>query len=238
MGLKQKCLNNAKSNYLGDKCFEETSMYYLEKSQIFKDMNIREVVHDRKRQLRGIDAIGNLNDKDIYVDVKAIASQLNTFCFEISGNISTNQIGWLINPNLETTHYLVVYHTVKGAEKNYRLGKRIMTVNNVIETEALLIEKEKLTKFIQEELNNELPQIVEQIRGLELEGRGVVRFDKDMNATKKSIKQNAYPTISLGLKEQPINVVVRKECLKQIAQRHWIIEDNQHLVAADQTIES
>lgn len=234
MGLKQKCLNNAKSNYLGDKCFEETSMYYLEGTQIFKDMNIREVVHDRTRQLKGIDAIGNIEDRDINIDVKAIASQLNTFCFEISGNVSTNQVGWLINPKLKTTHYLVVYHTVKGAERNYRLGKRIMTVNNVIETEALLIEKEKLTNFIQEELKDDLPHIVEQIRSLDLEGRGVVRFDKNMNATKRSINQNAYPTISLGLKEQPINVVVRKECLKQLAQKHWIIKDNQHLVGGDQ----
>lgn len=234
MGLKQKCLNNAKSNYLGDKCFEETSMHYLENTRIFKDMNIKEIVHDRTRQLKGIDAIGSMNNKPINVDVKAIASQLNTFCFEISGNVSTNQIGWLINPTLETTHYLIVYHTVKGAERNYRLGKRIMTVNNVIETEALLIEKEKLNQFIEKQIGN-IPHVVKEIRNMNLEGRGVVRFDKNLNPSKKSIQENVYPTISLGLKEQPINVVVRKEYLKELAAKHWIIEDEKNLVGTDQT---
>lgn len=235
MGLKQKCLNNAKkSNYLGDKCFEETSMHYLENTQIFKDMNIREVVHDRARQLKGIDAIGSIGNVSINVDVKAIASQLNTFCFEISGNVSTNQVGWLINPKLETTHYLIVYHTVKGAERNYRLGKRIMTVNNVIETEALLIEKEKLKSFIQKELGQNLDSVVKEIRKQDLEGRGVVRFNKEMNVVKGTVNQKAYPTISLGLKEQPINVVVRKESLKELADKHWIIEDEKNMVTSDQ----
>lgn len=234
MGLKQKCLNNAKSNYLGDKCFEETSMHYLENTQIFKDMNIREVVHDRARQLKGIDAIGNIGNENINVDVKAIASQLNTFCFEISGNVSTNQIGWLINPNLETTHYLIVYHTVKGAEKNYRLGKRIMTVNNVVETEAMLIEKKKLSHFIEQQLGEDIPHIVKEIRNMNLEGRGVVRFDKNLKPSTKSVKADAYPTISLGLKEQPINVVVRKEQLKNLAIKHWVVEDKNNMVTSDQ----
>lgn len=197
-------------------------------------MNIREIVHDRARQLKGIDAIGSIGNDSINVDVKAIASQLNTFCFEISGNVSTNQVGWLINPKLETTHYLIVYHTVKGAERNYRLGKRIMTVNNVIETEALLIEKEKLKSFIQKELGQNLDSVVKEIRKQDLEGRGVVRFNKEMNVVKGTVNQKAYPTISLGLKEQPINVVVRKESLKELADKHWIIEDEKNLVTSDQ----
>ena len=197
-------------------------------------MNIREIVHDRARQLKGIDAIGSIGNDSINVDVKAIASQLNTFCFEISGNVSTNQVGWLINPKLETTHYLIVYHTVKGAERNYRLGKRIMTVNNVIETEALLIEKEKLKSFIQKELGQNLDSVVKEIRKLDLEGRGVVRFNKEMNVVKGTVNQKAYPTISLGLKEQPINVVIRKESLKELADKHWIIEDEKNMVTSDQ----
>lgn len=55
-----------------------------------------------------------------------------------------------------------------------------------------------------------------------------------MNAVKGTVNQKAYPTISLGLKEQPINVVVRKESLKELADKHWIIEDEKNLVTSDQ----
>ena len=109
-----------------------------------------------------------------------------------------------------------------------------MTVNNVIETEALLIEKEKLKSFIQKELGQNLDSVVKEIRKQDLEGRGVVRFNKEMNEVKGTVNQKAYPTISLGLKEQPINVVVRKESLKELADKHWIIEDEKNMVTSDQ----
>lgn len=69
---------------------------------------------------------------------------------------------------------------------------------------------------------------------MKLEGRGVVRFDSNLNPSKKSIQENAYPTISLGLKEQPINVVVRKEQLKNLAIKHWVVEDKNNMVTSDQ----
>ena len=36
---------------------------------------------------------------------------------------------------------------------------------------------------------------------------------------------NIYPVLSCGLYEQPINIVVRKEVLKELAIMHWIIHD-------------
>ena len=100
--------SNKRTNWVGDKAFEETSIQYLQNTNIFKDMNIQEIVKDRDRQLRGIDVIAQLYGQDIKVDIKSIASQLPTFCFEISGNINTSQKGWLINPDVETEYYLIV----------------------------------------------------------------------------------------------------------------------------------
>ena len=75
--------SNKRTNWVGDKAFEETSIQYLQNTNIFKDMNIQEIVKDRDRQLRGIDVIAQLYGQDIKVDIKSIASQLPTFCFEI-----------------------------------------------------------------------------------------------------------------------------------------------------------
>lgn len=137
--------SNKRTNWVGDKAFEETSIQYLQNTNIFKDMNIQEIVKDRDRQLRGIDVIAQLYGQDIKVDIKSIASQLPTFCFEISGNINTSQKGWLINPDVETEYYLIVYHEIIGAS-SYRQGKALMTQDNVAETEAMLINKETLKK--------------------------------------------------------------------------------------------
>lgn len=215
---------NKTSGWVGDKLFEETSMNYLLQSRIFKDLNIKSIIKDRTRQLQGIDVIGEWQNIPINIDVKSIASQLGTFCFEISGNVSSGQVGWLLNDSLLTDYYLIVYHEVEGAPNNYRLGKRIMTNTNIIETEALLIKKETLKQRIEQEMHIPLDEVVSRIReGDFTHKKSVVRFDRNLNEVKGSVKELIYPTLSAGLKEQPINVVIRKSVLLEIAEKHWVI---------------
>ena len=168
-------------------------------------MNIQEIVKDRDRQLRGIDVIAQLYGQDIKVDVKSIASQLPTFCFEISGNVNTSQKGWLINPDVETEYYL-------------------MTQNNVASTEAMLIKKETLKKEIERHLGD-LEVLVDKIRAYEIHQKSAARFNEKGELVKNRNRMNIYPVLSCGLYEQPINIVVRKEVLKELAIMHWIIHD-------------
>lgn len=213
------------SSWKIDKRFEETSMNYLSNSPIFNDLNVKEIINDRPRQLKGIDIIAEINKKESNVDVKAIASQLPTFCFEISGNVHSGQVGWLLKEDLETDYYLIVYHEVKGAEKNYNLGKKIMTYDNIIKTEAFLISKIKLKHRIEKQFGMKLEEVVSYIRELKLEGDKVIRFHNDLTIQegKGNRNLNIYPTISLNIYEQPINIVIRKEVLKELADNHWII---------------
>ena len=198
--------SNKRTNWVGDKAFEETSIQYLQNTNIFKDMNIQE-----------------LYGQDIKVDIKSIASQLPTFCFEISGNINTSQKGWLINPDVETEYYLIVYHEIIGAS-SYRQGKALMTQDNVAETEAMLINKETLKKEIERHLGD-LEVLVDKIRAYEIHQKSAARFNEKGELVKNRNRMNIYPVLSCGLYEQPINIVVRKEVLKELAIMHWIIHD-------------
>lgn len=220
---RQASTSNKKTNWVGDKMFEETSIEYLKNTNIFKDMNVKEIVKDKERQLRGIDVIAQLLGKDVSVDVKSIASQLPTFCFEVSGNIHTNQLGWLINPKVETEYYLVVYHDIVGAS-SYRQGKALMNQDNVASTEAFLIKKEDLKKEIERVLGD-LNSVVEKIRGYNIQQKSSVKFDETGEIVKNKRKMDIYPVLSCGLYEQPINVVVRKEVLNKLAIMHWYIVD-------------
>ena len=217
--------SNKRTNWVGDKAFEETSIQYLQNTSIFKELNIQEIVKDRDRQLRGIDVIAQLYGQDIKVDVKSIASQLPTFCFEISGNINTSQKGWLINPDMQTDYYLIVYHEVIGAS-SYRQGKTLMTQDNVASTEAMLIKKETLKKEIERNLGD-LDVLVEKIRGYDIHQKSAARFNEKGELVKNKNRMDIYPVLSCGLYEQPINVVVRKEVLKKLAIMHWMILDKE-----------
>lgn len=210
--------SNRTSNWLVDKSFEETSIEYLKNSSIFKEMKVEEIIKDRERQLRGIDVISEIYKN---VDVKSIASKLPTFCFEISGNIHSGQVGWFCNDDLDTDFYLVVWHEVQGA-KSYQSGKRLMNLENVVSTEALLIRKSDLKKAVEEELGD-LKELVEKIRSYNIHQKTSVKFDSNANPTKA--KMDIYPVLSAGLYEQPINVVVRKEVLEKLSIKHWIIKD-------------
>lgn len=213
---------NQTSNWSTDKRFEETSMEYLKNSPIYQELNVIETVIDKKRQLEGIDVIAEINNQQINIDVKAIASKLPTFCFEISGNVHSGQIGWLLNDELKTDYYLIVYHDVEGSSKNYRKGKQIMTLNNINETEVLLIKKSTLKDRLTQELGD-LEKVVKGIRKQSLSGCSVIRFDKNLKPTKER-GEMIYPTLSCGIYEQPINIVVKKEILDELAIKRWLFK--------------
>lgn len=218
---------NKTSNYVMDKKFEEASMAYLRNTSIFNDIHVKEEVKDYKRQKRGIDIIAEIDNIDTTVDVKAIASQLPTFCFELAGSVSTGQVGWLINDELETDYYLLVYHDT-GGDDSYSFSKNKIIKDNacIQETEAILIKKSALLNKIEEEIHCDLNRIVELIRQkdtskyrterLKFNAEGEIFWGKG---------GNIYFTLSKKLKEQPINVVVRKNILYSIATKRWLIQE-------------
>lgn len=227
--------SSKRSNWKADKEFEETVMKYLEtQTNILQKLNSQGYIQDLEMQRRGIDFIGYYKDKEIKVDVKSIATNdFKTFCFELAGNVHSGQVGWLLNPSIETDYYLLTYHDVGNYGSNYKEAKHHMTLDNINETVAYLISKEKIKEIIQQHLkSNNLQKVVDQIRsyGPQFKGwRRSVRFKVSNNSVYPYDRNDwkgvnyVYPTLSPQLYEQPINVVINRELLKEVAEEIWRI---------------
>ena len=84
--------------------------------------------------------------------------------------------------------------------------------------------KETLKKEIERHLGD-LEVLVDKIRAYEIHQKSAARFNEKGELVKNRNRMNIYPVLSCGLYEQPINIVVRKEVLKELAIMHWIIHD-------------
>lgn len=234
-------VSQKKSTWVIDKKFEETSMEFLRaKTEILKELGTKEIVKDRDRQIKGIDLICDIPKafpksffklKGKNVDVKSIAKVIPTFSFEISGNKSSGQIGWLANSTLETDYYLIVYHQIENESQSYKTNKQKMTTDNVIYTKALLIKKDKLKSLIKDSINNKsFNVLVEEIRELSEEKKGINRYvlDTEGKVIEKGSesKSEIYFTVSNQIKERPINIIVKRHILEQISERIWEVDGN------------
>ena len=218
-----------------DKAFEECAMEYLEqKTPILKELKSKGYETDIVRQKKGIDFVGEYKGHSINVDVKSIATNnFPTFCFEISGSVSTNQTGWLLDPEKETDYYLLTYHEVEGYGSNYKDAKQHMNLENVVETEAYLISRKKIIETIKTHLKSDnYEMIIDQIRNMSpayKNWKRSVRFKVSNNSVYPYERNDwkganyVYLTLSAQLREQPINIVVNRELLKEMAEEIWYI---------------
>lgn len=239
---------NKKSMWKVDKSFEESSTEYLDKkTSILKEMGVKEIVKDKSRQKQGIDLICDIprtfpksifKFKERKVDIKSIAKVIPTFSFEISGNVSTGQLGWLINPDLQTDYYLIVYHEIKNGSGSYTTDKQNMTVDNIVYTKALLIKKDKLLKRIHQEFHQEftqeyLSELIKEIRQLSSKNSDIKRYTineegkiKEREGAKNTNNSSSmYFTISNQLKEKPINIIIKRTILEEIAEKIWEVNE-------------
>ena len=227
-----------KSMWCIDKKFEETSVEFLrKKTNILKELGTKEIVKDRDRQLKGIDLVCDIprifpksffKKKDRNVDIKSIAKVIPTFSFEISGNASSKQVGWLCNDALATDYYLIVYHQIEDESMSYKINKQKMTIDNIIYTKALLIKKEKLINLLKEELHEvSIEKIVEDIRNQSEDKKGIRRYIIDNSGKLKekgSEDTKFYFTVSNQLREKPVNVIIKRQFLEKIAEHVWEVD--------------
>lgn len=233
------------SKWTSDKRFEEMSISYLEKkTKILKDLHCREVVIDMVRQKKGIDLICNIpltmqhKTKGLtrsFVDVKSIAGMLPTFSFEIGGNVNSQQPGWFINDEYLTNYYLLVYHVLADdvSTGHYKSDKSLMTIDNVCYSKAILISKSKLKSYVLKTLglkNRNIQDIVKTVRRLTKDKPpDIYRFmikDGEVVEKRKDERSNIVITCSMQLKEQPINIVIKRHILEEIADHIWEVHDD------------
>ena len=233
--------SDPKSNFKGDKRFEEESTRFLIRSHILMELGTKTIIEDLERQLQGVDLICDIPFDDgtvkenQNVDIKAIASTIPTFCFEVAGNTGSGQVGWLLNSELLTDYYLVVYHDIIGGT-NYSANKEILTVDNVNYTKAMLINKEKLQQLVLDyfmfDCLKDAQEVVKRIKFLNQDETKMTTYSYDgvritqlNNASdKKDLKM--WFSASNHLNERPINVVIRQELLESISDKIFVLDEN------------
>lgn len=177
-----------------------------------------ERVFDETRQLQGIDVIFRSNensDSKILIDEKAatkfLNKKLNTFSFELYSENNRNKIGWLLNPNIKTTHYAIIYPHSKSND-----------ISKLDSLEWILIDKKKIIDLI-----NSIPNINKYIKEVyndsyenKITGRNqyVIRlYNKDNRNNPLILKlvwsKNIIP-------ERPLNILIPKYKLIEMSDKY------------------
>ena len=171
--------------------------------------------HDVETQMQGIDI--SLTYKDLHdasVDEKAISHYINknipTFAFELSF-LNKGQVieGWFSDENKKTEYYLLIWI---WANKDWNITK-----DDITKLELFLVPRQKISEYLtQQGFNSErLREKAEQIRDKNIEG-----------AIDKSYGKDFYFFLSNSLVEAPVNVVIRKSILAELAYEKFIFESN------------
>ncbi len=186
------------------------AFFYPKIAKDFKRFN------NKEDQLAGIDVQFTLPEKGlIIVDEKAATHYINkdipTFAFELSFKLKNgkNVQGWLLDTSKKTEHYLLMW--IK-ASKTWDLVS-----DDIKEVKAILIDRYKLIKYLESEGYNQdkLERAVTKIRKNKLNG-----------ALGKSSNSSIYFYSTLRLAEEPINVIIKKKKLENLALNSYVITKN------------
>jgi len=167
---------------------------------------------DKTEQLKGKDvklSWGNL--KGILIDEKAISHYINknipTFAFEISGMFSGKRSeGWLFDEKKETEYYLCIWI---WADRSWN-----PSFEDITKLECLLIKRKDIVNYLEEEGFTK-----DRICDIETK----VRQDMVSGPVDKGKHKYIYFYNTTRLVEKPFNVIIRKEKLKELAVRHFIV---------------
>lgn len=171
-----------------------------------------ERITDIDRQMHGIDVIGQTEDECYKIDEKAQLHYINhttpTFAFELEFIRYGQAIeGWFLNSSLETTHYLLLWPNA-GTEDLSKIVSGDFT-----EVEGMMISKRKLKNYLEGIgfSNTFLENETNRLRKKGASGSQGSFYD--------GIKFYVSPTYA----ENPINLVISKRILAQLADAHYMI---------------
>ena len=205
--------------------FMDTYFYSRLKDRNGNSLNYTRM-SDKESQMNGVDVCIKLEDRKMLIDEKATMYYSNamipTFAFELDsiqkGHSEPVQ-GWFVNDELQTEYYMLIWPNVKCIHQENRwirkdinnLGKDDFTI-----VEAMLIRKTDIRNALEEENygKERLLEYARRIRNL--------YSDKETREEEK-LTDNVKILFSGQLAEKPINLVIRKELLKNLAKRIYLI---------------
>jgi len=188
---------------------------------------------DKYSQLNGVDVEIVVDEKRMYIDEKAAFYYSNamipTFAFEIDSIQKGHDnpvVGWFINDKLQTDYYMLIWPNVKCD----RIGKQCvmkdlkkLKKSDFTIIEAMLINKKSL-------LNAVYSQGLDSERLIEYAKR-IRKLKRGASETYTEEFDNYIKIMYSGsIAEQPINAVIRKELLKQVATGIYLISEDGYAV--------
>jgi hypothetical protein len=166
---------------------------------------------DKENQLKGKDVSFTLEGLgNIIVDEKAqthyINKNLPTFAFELSFLRQTGEwtLGWLFDKEKENDYFMLIW---PFAKKEWDLTKEDIT-----KLDCILINKQKVIELLEKEGFTKEKIMIEEEK---------IRRE---NISGKIGEGNIYFFHTERLSEKPINVIIRKQKLIEIAEKRFTIE--------------
>ena len=205
---------------------------------------------DEENQKEGIDVIitDKRTGKEYLIDEKAqlhylANGPLPTFSFELQfySQNETNRrydvlrTGWLINESLKTTDYILVWPRSKKRILPDQLDT--ITVDDFDIIELMRINKSKLLNRIYQDTHLDSQALLSAAKTFRKESnsysnKGVIR--KEIIVNGKEV-EGMYFTYSTSYREKPINLIIRKEVLSEIAETHHFVSSENVWVPFDTT---
>lgn len=186
--------------------------YFYPRNDILKTYHR---VDDRDSQLKGIDCIVKYKGKDYIIDEKAASHYINinltTFAFELGSYQRSGYInGWLIDDTKKTTHYLLIWiKTLTNCDKKAWINK-----NDIRELECLLIRRDDILVYLENQGFTKANLINKRNDILKAGIFGPI----DKNS------QSEFYFFNTGnLQESPVNIIIKKNKLKEISIIHWLV---------------
>lgn len=195
---------NSKIRREDEKCAEIVSQF-LEKHFYNKTENY-EKIDDREKQLQGVDVIFFFNNKQYICDEKAAIRYVNkglqTFAFELSFLGKGDKLidGWLISNTKINNSFLCIW--IDKADYDI-----LEDVDDIKELEIALIDKQVLVDYLQ--------SLGWTVNKLHIKAD---RMRQNLNEPQGDININGCRFVcSRKLAEKPVNVLVSREKLKELA---------------------
>lgn len=210
-------MNNYYKNKANDFNKEKQVSHLLVESFFKPFLNSTDPIQDKEKQLAGIDIETPVGNIDLKSALTRLDGSLETFCLELFFRNGRGELhpGWFYNhKKTQTDYYSFNYHTHSKLTEHNRNDKSIKYMRDISDigtSELVIVSKEKLVKFIAPYWTNELKQKIQQLMNSEFSNTRIV-IDKFVKVV-----------YSKQLNEKPVNFIVSKEKLIELADMHVFI---------------
>ena len=208
---------NPKSTRQADHRTERAIDTFLNRFFYRKKFRRVESVNDDTRQKEGIDTIadGMLIDNKAMSNPRYVNAPRPTYSLELlvySSKRRSDYLGWFLNPQLLTTHYLFVW----VVEAEVAAEEYITDSRQIRRLEVMLVDRVALHQHIAKQCSDEkLLEYCRKVRRHNQPRLNIQEFGYGAG--------NPYLRYSDDYEESPCNLIVPKHVLKKFASKHCFV---------------